>query len=48
MKNKEKIVLNCYKYKYKDYGWNPIFCMVMRIKHKALKRNPNVTSFWCS
>lgn len=45
MKNKEKIVLNCYKYKYKDYGWNPIFCMVMRIKHKALKRNPNVTSF---
>ena len=43
--NKEKIVLNCYKYKYKDYGWNPIFCMVMRIKHKALKRNPNVTSF---
>lgn len=45
MKNKEKIVLNCYKYKYKYYGWNPIFCMVMRIKHKALKRNPNVTSF---
>ena len=45
MKNKEKIVLNCYKYKYKDYGWNPIFCMVMRIKYKALKRNPNVTSF---
>ncbi len=45
MKNKEKIVLNCYKYKYKDYGWNPMFCMVMRIKHKSSKINPNVASF---
>ena len=45
MKIKEKTVLNYYKYKYKDYGWNPIFCMVMRIKHKALRRNPKLTYF---
>ena len=45
MKIKEKMILNYYKHKYVDYGWNPIFCMVMRIKHKALKKDPNVTSF---